>query len=58
MKKRMILMLVVVTVFIAAIGIIKFRQVKGAIAQAGVVPAASRGGDHDRRPAGGVADER
>ena len=33
MKKRMLIMLAAVVVFIAALGLVKFRQIQGAMAQ-------------------------
>ena len=51
MAKRMILMVVLVVVFIAALGFVKFKQIPGHGGAVRGVAAAARSGDDDRRAA-------
>ena len=46
--KRMIIMLLLVGGFVAAIGSVKYVQIRAAMAQGAALPAASRGGDDGR----------
>ena len=57
MKKRMILMLVAVAVFIAAIGVVKYLQIRDGDGAGRSLPAAARGRDHGRGRAGAVAGD-
>ena len=57
MKKRMILTVGAMVVFIAAIGLVKFFQIRTAIAQSSSFQHAARGGDHGRGQGRGVAGD-